>query len=119
MKRDIRIKRVYEPAEPGDGTRVLVDRIWPRGIKKEDLQAEWLKEVSPSSALRKQFHHEPALWEEFKERFFAELDDHPGAVARLLELAGDGTLTLLYAAKEETYNNAAALREYLMGKAQK
>lgn len=114
---DIRIKRVYEPASPDDGRRFLVDRLWPRGVKKDALQVEgWLKDAAPSNALRGQFHHDPERWEDFKRAYFAELDANTNAWQPLAEAAQTGVVTLLYAAKEERYNNASALREYLINR---
>jgi len=113
----IRIKRVYEPAESNDGARILVDRLWPRGIAKEALRLDsWNKDVAPSNDLRKWFSHDPARWNEFKRRYFAELDTNPSAWSSLAELVRSGDVTLLYSAKDEGYNNAAALRDYLEGK---
>ena len=114
----IKIKRVYEPSAPQDGLRVLVDRVWPRGLSKEQVKADlWLKEIAPSTALRKWFNHDPSLWTDFKRRYFAELDQTPQEVQRLLAASADHeTLTLLYSAKDETHNQAAALREYLLEK---
>ena len=119
MKVNILLKRVYEPASPQDGARVLVDRLWPRGMKKEQLQAyEWLKEAAPSNALRTWYHHDHSMWEEFKVRYFAELDARPDVVASLLERADPGPLTLLFAARDVESNQAVALREYLLMRAQ-
>lgn len=110
----IQCKRVYEKAEPSDGHRVLVDRVWPRGIKKEDLQAdEWRKELAPSSDLRKWFNHDPKRWAAFYQKFHAELEAQREAVESVLNGADGGTLTLLYAAKDEEHNNAVALKMYL------
>ena len=110
----IKVKRVYEPAEPGDGTRLLVERLWPRGIKKEALAMdEWLKEVAPSSQLRRWFRHDPARWKEFRRRYFAELDGRPDAWEPIRESARRGTVTLLYSARDTEHNNAVALRAYL------
>jgi uncharacterized protein YeaO (DUF488 family) len=115
---DIRIRRVYEPLAEDDGTRVLVDRLWPRGIARARLAGvEWHKDIAPSDALRKSFAHRPERWTEFRRRYFAELDTNPNAVAKLRALAGRGRLTLLFAARDETHNNAAALREYLQAQA--
>ena len=112
---DIKTKRVYEEPAPGDGRRFLVDRLWPRGVKKEALQIEaWMKDAAPSNNLRKHFHHDPSLWEEFKRAYFTELDAGPDAWQPLLEAAQAGPVTLLYAARDEHFNNAAALREYLL-----
>jgi uncharacterized protein YeaO (DUF488 family) len=110
----IRIKRVYELADPNDGTRVLVDRLWPRGVRKEELILDvWYKEAAPSSRLRTWFRHDPARWDEFRKRYFAELDGNPEAWRSLLELARNGNITLLYSAKNEEHNNAVVLKDYL------
>jgi uncharacterized protein YeaO (DUF488 family) len=112
---DIRVKRVYEAAQADDGLRVLVDRLWPRGMTSEQVQADlWLKEAAPSSELRKWFGHERSKWEAFKERYFSELDARPQAVAQLLEAASRHRLTLLYSARDAECNQAIALREYLL-----
>jgi uncharacterized protein YeaO (DUF488 family) len=117
---DIKTKRVYAEADPNDGSRVLVDRVWPRGLKKERVAADlWLKEVAPSTSLRKWFGHDPAKWEEFKDRYFSELHDQPEAVAKLLEQAEKGHLTLLYSARDTEHNQAVALREYLLARSAK
>lgn len=110
----IRLKRAYEPAEPGDGPRYLVERLWPRGVRKADLPLDaWLKEVSPSPALRTWFGHDPAKWEEFKRRYAAELRANEAALAPLRAAAGRETLTLVYAARDTERNSAVLLKEYL------
>jgi uncharacterized protein YeaO (DUF488 family) len=110
----IRVKRVYAPVEPQDGRRFLVERLWPRGIKKQALQMDaWLKDVAPSTELREWFGHDPARWQEFKRRYFAELDANPSALRPLVEAARAGDLTLLYSARDTEHNNALALKEYL------
>lgn len=111
----IRTARAYDPPDPNEGCRVLVDRVWPRGIRKDELCIEiWLKELAPSTALRKWFNHDPAKWNRFKERYFAELDRHqPEAVAHLLSLCHKGTVTLVFGSKEKSLNNAEALKIYL------
>ena len=110
----IRIKRIYEEPAPDDGYRVLIDRLWPRGLKKSQVRFDrWLKEVAPSTELRRWFGHDPEKWEEFKARYSRELDQQPEAVAELAELAAEGTLTLVFGAKAERHSNAAALKEYL------
>lgn len=110
----IRTKRAYDEPGDQDGARVLVDRIWPRGIKKEDLEIDfWLEDVAPSTELRKWFDHDPEKWEDFKRRYFDELDAKAEAVRQLAAAASDGRLTLVYGAKDEEHNNAAALKEYL------
>jgi uncharacterized protein YeaO (DUF488 family) len=113
---DIRTKRVYGPANPEDGTRILVDRLWPRGLTKDKVNADWMKQIAPSHELRKWFHHEQHNWEEFKQRYFDELDENQDAVEKLLAEAGKGRITLLYSAKDEKNNQAVALREYLLKK---
>lgn len=110
----IRIKRAYDPAAAGDGARFLVDRLWPRGIAKEDLPMKaWLKDVAPSQGLRQWFGHDPARWDEFQHRYFVELDGKAEALAPLREAARHGDVTLLYSAKDQEHNNAVALRAYL------
>lgn len=111
----IQLKRAYEPPAAGDGQRLLVDGLWPRGVSREDLQAEaWLKALAPSTALRKWFGHEPARWKGFRERYFAELDANPEALAQLRDYLAGGPVTLLYGARDEEHNNAVALRDYLL-----
>ena len=110
----IRTKRVYEPPARGDGKRFLVERLWPRGLKKEDLNATaWLKDVAPSPELRKWFNHDPAKWTEFKKRYRAELDKAPEAWEPLLSAARRGTVTLLYSAHDTEHNSALLLQNYL------
>ena len=113
----IKLKRAYDEPAGGDGYRVLVDRVWPRGVKKDALQLDaTMKELAPSTALRKWFNHEPAKWDAFRKRYFAELNDQPAAVEKLRQKARKGIVTLVYAAKDEQHNNAVALREHLIGK---
>ncbi len=110
----IGVKRVYEPVAASDGVRVLVDRLWPRGLSKEAAKIDvWVREAAPSQELRRWFGHEPAKWAQFKARYFAELDAHPAAVAELWERVGKGRATLVFAARDERFNNAVALKEYL------
>lgn len=114
---DIRVKRVYEAPSPDDGTRVLVDRLWPRGLAKEKARVDlWLKEASPSTELRKWFGHAPAKWEEFRQRYGQELRQQPAALERLAELIDNGPVTLLFGAKEERFNDAVALREFMLAR---
>ena len=114
MKMTIRIKRIYEASAVDDGYRVFIDRLWPRGLKKEQVRFDiWLKEIAPSTELRRWFGHDPAKWEEFKVRYFRELDARSEAVAELAVRAEDEVVTLLFGAKAEQYSNAAALKEYL------
>lgn len=110
----IRCKRVYQPAQAEDGARVLVDRLWPRGCRKDSLVlSAWLKEVAPSDRLRKGFCHDPALFDEFRLLYRGELAAHPEHWQGLLELASKGDLTLLFAARDEQFNNARVLAEFL------
>jgi uncharacterized protein YeaO (DUF488 family) len=108
------VKRVYEPPEPGDGRRFLVERLWPRGVAKTPARWEaWLKEVAPSSVLRLWFGHEVEKWEEFRRRYFAELDAKPETWRPLLTASREGNVTLLYSARDQAHNSAVALKEYL------
>lgn len=110
----IRTRRVYERLAPDDGARLLVDRIWPRGVKKDKLQlAGWLKEVAPSDSLRKWFHHDTARWDEFQSRYCAELESKRQAWQPILQAAQNGKVTLLFAAKDQERNNAVALKAFL------
>lgn len=110
----IHIKRVYDPQSPNDGLCFLVDRLWPRGVKKDALNiAGWMKEAAPSDSLRKWFAHDESRWDEFCKRYFAELDAHPEAWRPLLEAARGGDVTLLFGASDMKHNNAAALKIYL------
>jgi uncharacterized protein YeaO (DUF488 family) len=113
----IRLKRIYDEYEKGDGIRILVERLWPRGFTKERAAVDlWLKEVAPSSELRKWFGHIPERWTEFRRRYLAELKQEPAqaAVAKIREQAKRGAVTLLYAAHDEEHNAAVALLAYLM-----
>lgn len=110
----IRIKRAYEAPAGEDGFRVLVDRLWPRGVSREDAAVDlWMKEVAPSDELRKWFGHDPERWDEFRQRYGRELEENADALAFLEEKAGAGTLTLVYAARDTAHNNAVALRDHL------
>lgn len=108
-------KRVYEPSGPLDGARLLVDGVWPRGLSKESMELEaWLRLLAPSTALRRWFGHDPARWDDFRTRYFAELADNPAGLARLRGYMVRGPVTLLYAAADEEHNNAVALRDYIL-----
>ncbi len=112
----IRIKRIYDSPKPssGDGKRVLVDRLWPRGLRKDDVVVdEWVKDVAPSTELRKWFGHDPARWEEFKKRYRKELEEKKECVEALKKDAKRGTLTILYAAKDTEHNNATVLKDLI------
>jgi uncharacterized protein YeaO (DUF488 family) len=114
----IRLKRTYDTSAPGDGRRVLVERLWPRGMKKEALAADaWMKEVAPSTELRKWFDHRVERWEEFRRRYRKELDANPGAWAPILDAKHSGPVTLLYSAHDTIHNGAVVLREYLLEQA--
>lgn len=110
----IRVKRIYDPPSAGDGKRILVDRLWARGLKKEKARLDgWTREAAPSNELRRWFNHDPARWKEFERRYDAELDAVPEAWRPLLEAAGKNDVTLLFAAKDTEHNNAVALKAYL------
>lgn len=110
----INVQRIYDAPAKGRGVRILVDRIWPRGIKKEEAHLDhWIKDVAPSSDLRKWFGHDPDKWDEFRKRYFKELDAAPDAVAELRNAIGKRSATLLFGAKDEAHNNAIALKAYL------
>lgn len=110
----VHIKRAYEDPAPEDGYRVLIDRLWPRGVAKDEAKIdEWMKALAPSTELRRWFAHDPARWDGFRTRYFRELDAHPDEVAELRNLVKKRHVTLVYAAKDEAHNNAVALTEYL------
>jgi uncharacterized protein YeaO (DUF488 family) len=114
----VKLKRVYDPVSRTDGTRFLVERLWPRGLSKERLHATaWLKEVGPSTELRQWFNHDPLKWTRFRTRYFRELDSQPDAWRPLVTAAKRGMVTLLYSSHDEKHNNAIALQEYLRAKA--
>jgi uncharacterized protein YeaO (DUF488 family) len=113
---NVRLKRAYAPPESTDGIRILVDRLWPRGVKKADAAVDqWLKDLSPSTGLRNWFGHDPARWDEFRERYATELSQHPDQLEQLRELARKGPITLVYSAHDELHNNAVALRDFVLG----
>lgn len=113
----VKLKRAYEPVAGDDGTRVLIDRLWPRGVKKQDAAIDhWIKELSPSTELRKWFGHEPARWPEFRRRFGEELRQHSQQVEELRTLARHQPITLVYSAHDELHNDAVVLREVLLGR---
>jgi uncharacterized protein YeaO (DUF488 family) len=112
--RPVKLKRVYSPPAKSDGKRVLVDGLWPRGLRKEQAHLTcWLKELAPSRELRRWFGHDPARWEGFRKRYMAELEHKPEPLQQLRSLSEKGTVTLLFAARDETHNNAVVLREVL------
>jgi uncharacterized protein YeaO (DUF488 family) len=110
----VQVKRAYEPPESGDGYRVLVDRLWPRGLSKEAARLDaWLKELAPSSELRKWYAHDLERWDEFQERYRQELEDRQAALEELAARANEGRVTLVFAARDTEHNSAAVLRDYL------
>jgi uncharacterized protein YeaO (DUF488 family) len=110
----VSVKRVYEPAAPSDGVRVLVERLWPRGMRKESLKMNaWLKDVAPSGELRRWFNHDPAKWTEFRRRYFVELNRHRDALQPILDAETRGNVTLLYSSHDTEHNNAVALKDHL------
>jgi uncharacterized protein YeaO (DUF488 family) len=113
----LRLKRAYEPVSRTDGMRVLVERLWPRGVSKAELQLDgWIKDVAPSTELRRWFSHDPTKWPEFRARYFRELDSRPESWRLLLSAARRGTVTLVYSSHDEEHNNAVALEDYLQTK---
>lgn len=114
MTADFRIKRIYAPIDPTDGARILVDRLWPRGIQKQAAALTlWLREIAPSAALRRWFGHDPERWDEFRRRYREELDRNVETVDRLATLSRTGPVTLLFAARDQERNDAVALAEYM------
>ncbi|MEA3276841.1 MAG: DUF488 family protein [Pseudomonadota bacterium] len=112
---EIRTRRIYDPPTAQDGTRILVDGLWPRGISKQQARLDgWWRELAPGKELRQWFAHDPSRWEGFKERYFAELDAKHEALSALAETSRGGWLTLLFAARDPVHNNALALRKYLL-----
>ena len=110
----IHVKRIYEPASPDDGRRILIDRLWPRGLSKDRAGVDvWAKEIAPSTELRRWYRHEAEKWPEFRRRYYAELDANPEGVSALLAHIETGDVTLLFSSREELLNNAFALKEYL------
>jgi uncharacterized protein YeaO (DUF488 family) len=112
---NVTVKRVYEPPAPDDGFRVLVDRLWPRGLSKDTAAFdEWMKDIAPSAELRRWFGHDPARWNEFRQRYAEEVGQHQDVLDDLRKRARHGPITLVYSAREETHNNAVALRDLIL-----
>ncbi len=112
---DIRLKRAYEPPEAGDGTRILVDRLWPRGVRKEEAAIDhWFRDIAPSAELRQWFGHDVARWAEFQKRYAAELKHHAEQIDALLRLARKGPITLIFGARDEEHNDAVVLKQLLL-----
>ncbi len=113
-RKDVRLKRAYQPPSPDDGVRVLVDRLWPRGLRKADAATDlWLKDVAPTNELRRWFAHDPRRWTEFQRRYRAELSHNPAALEKLRELVREGRVTLVYSAHDEARNQAVGLQKVL------
>jgi uncharacterized protein YeaO (DUF488 family) len=112
---NIKLKRAYDCPAAGDGIRILIDRLWPRGVKKTDAAIDqWAKDIAPSTALRKWFGHDPARWQEFRRRYAVEVHEHPELLDQLRALARQGPITLVYSARDEVHNDAVALRDFLL-----
>jgi len=113
----LKLKRAYEPESASDGTRVLVERLWPRGLSKTTLRIDaWLKDVAPSTALRRWFGHDPDKWPAFRTRYFRELDSRPDAWRPIVSAVRHGAVTLVYSSRDTQHNNAVALKDYLQSK---
>ncbi len=116
----VKLKRAYEPAAANDGLRILIDRLWPRGVRKANAAIDqWVKDIAPSTALRKWFGHDPQRWAEFRRRYAAEVHRHPEQLTTLRTLARRGPITLVFSAHDERHNDAVALRDFLLGRSMK
>lgn len=114
---NVRLKRAYAQATRDDGTRILIDRLWPRGVKKADAAVDqWVKDLAPSAALRRWFGHDPARWQEFRRRYAKEVHQHLDEINKLRTLARRGPITLVFSAHDEIHNDAVALRDFLLGR---
>ena len=114
IKTKINLKRAYDNPSTSDGYRILVDRVWPRGVSKENLKIdEWLKEIAPSTSLRKWFGHEPVKWHDFKKRYFEELKQNKVLIDKIIEKMKHKNVTFIYSAKNKEFNNAVALKEFI------
>ena len=117
VAKNIKLKRAYDSARSDDGTRILIDRLWPRGVRKVDAAIDlWAKDIAPSTALRRWFGHDPARWHEFRRRYSEEIHQHPDRLGELRTLAQRGRITLVFAAHDEAHNDAVVLREILLGR---
>ena len=117
VAKNIMLKRAYDSARSDDGTRILIDRLWPRGVRKVDAAIDlWAKDIAPSTALRRWFRHDPARWHEFRRRYSEEIHQHPDRLGELRTLAQRGRITLVFAAHDEAHNDAVVLREILLGR---
>jgi uncharacterized protein YeaO (DUF488 family) len=116
---NVRLKRAYEPPEKTDGTRILVDRLWPRGVSKAEAKLdEWIKEIAPSTELRTWFGHDPRRWDEFRKRYRSELAEHSETLKDLRRRAREGPITLVYSARDEIHNDAVVLRNVILDRAE-
>jgi uncharacterized protein YeaO (DUF488 family) len=114
---NVRLKRAYEPPMPQDGERILVDRLWPRGVSKNEARLNgWAKQLAPSAALRNWFDHDPRRWNEFRRRYRAEINEHAEELRDLRRRARNGVITLIYAARDEAHNDAVVLRSAILGR---
>jgi len=114
---NVRLKRAYDPADGNDGRRILVDRLWPRGVSKAEADIdEWVKELAPSTALRKWFGHDPERWPQFRHRYAREIRGHAELLAHVRDLARKGPITLVYSARDEAHNDAIVLRDVVLGR---
>jgi uncharacterized protein YeaO (DUF488 family) len=119
VARNVRLKRAYEPPAPDDGERILVDRLWPRGVSRADAALDaWMKDIAPSTALRQWFAHDPARWDMFRDRYAEELRGHADLVEQLRERARRGPITLVYSAHDAEHNDAVVLRDIVLGRRQ-
>lgn len=117
LTENVKLSRAYEPPSRSDGKRVLIDRLWPRGVKKSEAKIDqWLMDIAPSTALRKWFGHEPGRWPEFQDRYAAEVRQHSELLDDLRKLAGEGPVTLVFAARDEAHNDAVVLRDLILGR---
>lgn len=119
LAENVKLKRAYEPASADDGLRILVERLWPRGVKKTDAAIDrWAKGISPTPALRKWFGHDPSRWREFRRRYVEEARHHPEEIGELRDLARHGRITLVFSARDVAYNSAVVLRDILLGRSE-
>lgn len=117
VAKNVKLRRAYDAARSGDGTRILIDRLWPRGVRKVDAAIDlWAKDIAPSTALRKWFGHDPARWDEFRHRYSEEIHQHCDRLDELRALAQGGRITLVFAAHDKAHNDAVVLREILLGR---
>ena len=115
--KNVKLKRAYEPPAADDGIRILVDRLWPRGLSKQRAAIDqWMKDISPSTELRKWFGHDPTRWDEFRRRYAKEVRQHPELLDQLRSLAREGPITLVYSARDEAHNDAVELRQVILGR---